>query len=111
MNKIIMMITVILFIAGCSHQIQPGCSENVGLDHRFGHSEPQLLGSGAVPVAYACGSDWNFGRNDDQGQNVEKINARVLVYIPENFKYYQNDNPTAIQTISYKFSQKLAYRL
>ena len=64
MNKIIIMITVIFLLAGCSHRIQP-----------------------VSP------------------QNTDKINARVLVYIPENFKYYQSDKPTVIQTISFKFNE------
>lgn len=37
--------------------------------------------------------------------NTEKIKARVLVYLPENFKYYQSDYPAVIHALSFKFNE------
>ncbi len=56
------------------------CRERTfGLDHRFGHSEPRLLGSGVVPVVYARASDWNFGRNDYQGRTFDGIRLNISI--------------------------------
>jgi hypothetical protein len=38
-------------------------------------------------------------------QETEKINARILVYTPENFTHFQSAYPTVIKTLSFKFNK------
>jgi hypothetical protein len=38
-------------------------------------------------------------------QEIEKINARVQVYMPENFLYYQSDHAAVIKSLSFKFKE------
>ncbi|MBC2716615.1 MAG: hypothetical protein HF978_15025 [Desulfobacteraceae bacterium] len=41
----------------------------------------------------------------DSQQDIEKISARVLVYIPENFLHYQSDHAAVIKSLSFKFNE------
>ncbi len=40
-------------------------------------------------------------------QEIEKINARIMVYMPESFIHYQSDHPAVIKSISFKFDEAL----
>lgn len=41
----------------------------------------------------------------DSSQNIEKINVRVKIYMPENFTHYQSDHPAIIKTLTFKFNE------
>lgn len=38
-------------------------------------------------------------------QEIEKINARVQVYIPESFLHYQSDHAAVLKSLSFKFNE------
>jgi hypothetical protein len=67
MHKIIILITLIILISGCSYF-------------------PQT----------------------ESSKTFEKINARVIVYIPEDFRQYQSDHPSVLKTLTFKFEEPVA---
>ncbi len=44
----------------------------------------------------------------DSPRDISKINARILVYLPESFLHYQSDYSAVIKTISFKFKEPVS---
>ena len=49
-------------------------------------------------------SHWH---ESDRLTRFEKINARVLVYMPEKFLSYKSDHPAAVKTVYFRFNEPI----